>query len=427
MSCWQSRAGGGLPPGAVLVVDEAGMIGTRQLAKLLERVEHADGKLVLVGDHRQLPELEAGGTFRALVRRGLAIELTENRRQREAWERRALDQLRDGEPGTAIAAYVEHKRLHVDDSPAQTRARLVSDWFAASGDGDAVVVAQRRSDVADLNLRARRRLQTAGRLSADELRIGDASFAVGDRVVIKRNDVRLGVTNGERGTVVAIDRDQRLVVRLGDAATALDRDFLSTPTIHGDPPLTHGYAITCHIAQGITVDRAFVLADDRLTSELAYTALSRGRDANHLYLTEHPDRVSAEFAPGSPPEDSAVERFVSALGTSRATSLAIDTGQPDVVDHLAQARHELAAARAARVQLDRSRWRPGRSQERERARHRESIAQKSVDALSRAAAEQRHADRGYVDERSVTDLAARQRDRLIERQLDRGKTRGLEL
>ena len=78
------RPGGGLAAGAVLVVDEAGMIATRQLAKLLDAIEQADGKLVLVGDHRQLPELEAGGAFRALVHRGLAVELTENRRQREA-------------------------------------------------------------------------------------------------------------------------------------------------------------------------------------------------------------------------------------------------------------------------------------------------------------------------------------------------------
>jgi ATP-dependent exoDNAse (exonuclease V) alpha subunit len=422
------RPGGELPAGAVLVVDEAGMIATRQLAKLLEAVERADGKLVLVGDHRQLPELEAGGTFRALVRRGLAIELTENRRQREAWERNALDELRDGDPGSAIAAYVAHERVHASDLPAQTRRQLVADWHRASDAGESVMIAQRRSDVADLNRRARLLLREAGRLGPDEIRIADNWFALGDRVVIKRNDVRLGVTNGDRGTVVAVDGDaQRLVVRLEDTAIALDRDFLGTPTIHGDPPLMHGYAITCHVAQGLTVDRAFVLADERLTREVAYTALSRGRRTNHLYLTEDPDTPSAEYAPSASREGTALARLVGALKTSRATSLAIDAGEPDAADQLALARHELAAARGAVSEFDRSRWRPRRREQRERARQRESIARERVVMLARAAAEQRHADRRFVEERSVAERAASVRDRLVERRLDRGRSRGREL
>jgi ATP-dependent exoDNAse (exonuclease V) alpha subunit len=78
-----NRSGHALPERCVLVVDEAGMVPTRQLAALLDHVEAADGKLVLVGDHHQLPALEAGGAFRGLVQRGLAVELVENRRQAE--------------------------------------------------------------------------------------------------------------------------------------------------------------------------------------------------------------------------------------------------------------------------------------------------------------------------------------------------------
>lgn len=103
--------GARLPDGSVLVVDEAGMAATRQLAALTEAVDRAAGKLVLVGDHRQLPELEAGGAFQGLVRRGLAIELTENRRQVQAWERGALAQLRDGDADDALATYNAHGRL----------------------------------------------------------------------------------------------------------------------------------------------------------------------------------------------------------------------------------------------------------------------------------------------------------------------------
>src|SRR4051812_30470848 len=90
------QRGEGLPERCVLVVDEAGMVPTRQLAQLLVHVARASGKLVLVGDDRQLPAIEAGGAFRGLIQRGLAVELGENVRQANVWEREALDHLRAG-------------------------------------------------------------------------------------------------------------------------------------------------------------------------------------------------------------------------------------------------------------------------------------------------------------------------------------------
>jgi ATP-dependent exoDNAse (exonuclease V) alpha subunit len=110
---------------------------------------------VLVGDHRQLPELQAGGVFRALVARGLAIELTENVRQIHAWERRALDQLRDGRPEPALAAHAKHDRLTVAATGDAARERLVADWVAAGDPNGAVMIARRRAEVADLNTAAR--------------------------------------------------------------------------------------------------------------------------------------------------------------------------------------------------------------------------------------------------------------------------------
>jgi ATP-dependent exoDNAse (exonuclease V) alpha subunit len=85
----------------VLVIDEAGMVGTRQLAHLLTHAHHAGAKVVLVGDIHQLPEIEAGGLFRSLAQRLGAIQLQENRRQRQPWEQQALDLLRTG---NAVAA-----------------------------------------------------------------------------------------------------------------------------------------------------------------------------------------------------------------------------------------------------------------------------------------------------------------------------------
>ncbi len=134
-----------LPDGSVLVVDEAGMVATRQLAALIEAVDRAAGKLVLVGDHRQLPELKAGGAFRGLVRRGLAIELTENRRQVHAWERGALAQLRDGDPDDALAAYNAHRRLVFARPGEDVRDQMVSEWWASQNLDGALMIAYRRS------------------------------------------------------------------------------------------------------------------------------------------------------------------------------------------------------------------------------------------------------------------------------------------
>jgi hypothetical protein len=421
------RPAGGLPQGAVLVVDEAGMVPTRQLVKLLDAVESAEGKLVLVGDHRQLPELEAGGAFRALVQRGLAVELTENRRQREAWERRALDLLRDGRAEPAVAAYVSHGRIHVADTAAGAREWLVADWHAAAHAGDTVMIAHRRSDVADLNRGARELLRNDGALGDTELRLPGGEFAVGDAVVIKRNDQRLGVTNGERGVVTAIDAaGQQLAVRLGKVVVKLDHNFLATRSAHGDPSLLHSYAITCHVAQGLTVDRAFVLADDGLTSELGYTALSRGRHSNHLYLAAHRDDPRAEYAPSPPPERAALERLTVALCTDRGSVLGMDAGRPDLEYELDQSRQELAAASRVRTELERRRWRPGRRESLAEARDRETGVQQRVDTLARVVAEQRHAERPSVDERSVQQRAADQNDRQLERRMQRTRGRGLE-
>jgi conjugative relaxase-like TrwC/TraI family protein len=419
---------GGLPQHAVLVVDEAGMVATRQIAKLLDAVERSDGKLALVGDHRQLQELEAGGTFRALVHRGLAVQLTENRRQREAWERRALDQLRDGQPEAAIPQYVAHERVHISDTSEQTRHQLASDWHAAPANEDVVMIAQRRADVANLSRRARTLRREAGALTGPELIVGDGAFCRGDLVLVKRNEPRLGVTNGERGRVLAVDlARERLVVDIAGVAVTLDRQFLSTPTRHGDPSLLHGYAITCHVAQGLTVDRALVLADPALTSELAYTALSRGRIANHLYLPRRPDDARVEFAPEEPAGGDPVAGLIASVSTSRATILAIDSGTPDEERFLTQAAYELVDAQNERAELEGRAWRPGNRQKLVAAHEREALARDRVELLRRTVAEQRHAHRPFIDERASEQRLGAHRDRIVERGRARGAGRGIEL
>ena len=145
-----------LAAGGVLIVDEAGMVGTRDLAALARAAQDAQAKLVLIGDDRQLPEIQAGGAFRALAETLGAVELREVRRQRETWDRGALDALRRGDVDTFAAAYEQRGRLVIAPSADEARAAMVRAWCDAHAGGETtVMIAHRRRDVAELNARAR--------------------------------------------------------------------------------------------------------------------------------------------------------------------------------------------------------------------------------------------------------------------------------
>ena len=302
----------GLPPGGVLVVDEASIIDTRTLAALLTHTRAAGGTLILVGDPAQLPEIGAGGLFTALTRHPNTIKLTDNRRQAEPWERRALADLRASDPDAAVAAYAAHGRVHT--APADRLAdRVVDDYLhllaesqsnsqgTGPGSGDRVVMlAVRRADVTDLNDTTRARLLESGRLGPDPVTVaaGDRQreYRAGDRVLVTANDHRLGLLNGTRAVITAVrahismmsmhtDDERQITLPVAWAGTHMD-----------------GYAMTCHKAQGATVDTALLYGTGALTREVGYVALSRGRTVNHLYVPDdHDDRVAVVDDDRHPP------------------------------------------------------------------------------------------------------------------------------
>jgi AAA domain/TrwC relaxase len=202
----------------VLVVDEAGMVGSRKLARLLDHAEQARAKVVLVGDDRQLAAIDAGGGFRALRLRLGASQLIENRRQRQAWEREALELVRSGLVEEAVAAYRAHDRVVVAESKPAATLALLQDWWQAWQEAerdpaqDVIVLAGRRAEVDRLNVACQELLAARGRLGPERIRVGDRQLAVGDRVVCGHNALgELGVANGSRGTVTALDPQGRIL------------------------------------------------------------------------------------------------------------------------------------------------------------------------------------------------------------------------
>ncbi|WP_140887404.1 Ti-type conjugative transfer relaxase TraA [Muricoccus nepalensis] len=263
----------------VLVVDEAGMVGSRQLGRVLEAARQAGAKVVLVGDAEQLQPIEAGAAFRAITERIGVAGITEVRRQREAWAREATEQFWRGETREALAAYAERDRVRFSEDRARAKAALVEAWHADRRLGhDRLIMAHTNKDVHDLNALARAERQRAGELGeAADFRAerGARSFATGDRLVFLANSRELGVKNGTLATVERAEAG-RLAVRLDDGRrVAVDQARYAQ--------VDHGYAVTLHKSQGATVERAYVLASGGMNRHLAYVAMSRHRDGAMLF------------------------------------------------------------------------------------------------------------------------------------------------
>lgn len=286
----------------VLVIDEAAMAGIRELETAISTVVAAEGRVVLVGDHHQLPEVTAGGGFAALATdpEATVATLTVNRRQHQAWEIAALAQLRDGHVPAAVDAYRSHGRVVVADDHTAMLAEAVDRWQAARADGrDPVLIAGTNATVRALNDAVRTRLRSHGHLSEPAGTWTGRDFAVGDRVVLRINDYTAATTagaqahvlNGQTATLTA-RTDTGVVVRLDHdhAEIHLGADYL------GAGGLDHAYALTAHRAQGGTWDLAIAVGSDGLYREAGYLVLSRGRHENWLILTRpEVDELDAEL------------------------------------------------------------------------------------------------------------------------------------
>lgn len=318
------RGPGVLGTHTVIVVDEAAMVGTRKLAHLLDHAHAAHAKVVLVGDDRQLPAIDAGGAFTSLAHRMHGTELVDNRRQTQAWERAALAQLRAGDPARAFDSYRAHGRIHHHPDRERLREQLVNDWWAARArQPDSIMIATRRVDVDDLNHRARQRLVATDQIGRDRLIAAGRAFAVGDEILATRNDYRLGVLNGTRATITSIDRSGTIHARRGFNEYEIPRSYVDAGH------LTHGYAMTFHKAQGLTATETFVLADETLDRERAYSGLSRGKERNSLYVSEPADEHTEERHAPEPAND-AVAHARQAIARMKAQSMALEHAGPEL-------------------------------------------------------------------------------------------------
>ena len=317
----------------VLVIDEAGMVGTRQLECVLSHATEAGAKVVLVGDPQQLQAIEAGAAFRSIHERHGGAEIGEVRRQREDWQRDATRDIANRRTGNALEAYRSHGMVHEARTREQARGDLIDRWDRdrqASPDNSRIILTHTNDEVRALNEAARERMRAAGDLG-DEVRVtverGRRHFASGDRVMFLQNERGLGVKNGTLGTIERVS-PQSMTVRTDDGRS-VQFDLKDYNKID------HGYAATIHKAQGMTVDRTHVLATPGMDAHASYVALSRHRDGVDLHYGRD------DFAHQ--------DRLARTLSRDRAKDMASDYERADPIQSYAERRGITFRERVAEI------------------------------------------------------------------------------
>ena len=355
---------------AVLIVDEAGMASTRETARVMAHARTARVKVVAIGDSGQLSSVQAGGWLGSLTERLGSYELREVMRQRDPRERQLLAQVRRGDPAHYLTEKSARRHVHIyigdAQGPGGGEHEAVVAWRerqAACPWGQAVLIVRDNRRRERLNALVRSELKREGRLG-ESVHIGGCDFAVGDRVVARRNDRERAVDNGMRGTVIAVDPTEKdLVVRTdAGAQRRLDAPYVAEH-------LQHAYTLTAHTIQGATVEWAGVVGrPDDFTRNWSYTALSRAREPTELFILDTPserDLDRAEIAPGRNrglgEERTPIARLEAAMRCRDDEDLALDRvdaerarGGSDLEPALARGaitRHSVAELQAERAQL----------------------------------------------------------------------------
>jgi conjugative relaxase-like TrwC/TraI family protein len=277
----------------VLVVDEAGMTDSRQMAMVMRLAQATGAKVVLVGDHKQLQPVGAGATFLRIAQEIGSVRLMQNQRQHAAWERKAVNQMSRGEALSALASYVENDRVAVEKSFEKAVKEVVRRHLLNVGEVGAeraMVIASTHVAVSAINTGIREELKKLGQLKAAkvlETRHAKIELAVGDRIVMCSPGRGRGFENGDSATVQSLGRKGKLEILLDRTGQHITLD---TPSID----LAHGYAMTTHKCQGSTYERATVYLTAQTSREMAYVQASRARESTHFVTSSHHLRTMAE-------------------------------------------------------------------------------------------------------------------------------------
>lgn len=281
---------------SVLVVDEAGMIGTRDFIRLMGAAERAKAKIVFVGDKDQLPSIEAGVPFGAVIRAVGTAELTDITRQKKEWMRTAVRQFAEGDASGALSQYALNDCLHIETGIDEAKARLINAWDIGRTEDlkEIAILAGTRAETRELNALAQARRKERGELGKLSVFHDDTRFMSGDRIQFTDTRTSLGLTNGQFGTIEritpsALKKKTIITVKLDETVRKglFIRNKRVTFTLGEYGAIELGYASTTHKFQGGTVDKSYVLAGGWMQDrELSYVQMSRARELTQVFTTQ---------------------------------------------------------------------------------------------------------------------------------------------
>lgn len=296
---WQAF-GTGLARGTVILVDEASTASTPDLEALRELAAACGGKLVLIGDPRQIGAIGPGGMYAHVTRAIEPARLEVIRRQHREADRELVALVHEGRGSDALDLLRARGRLIVGDDLPSTLGGLLTDWHRDFASGaDAVMIARRNRDVVALNEGARALRSADGGLGSAEVIVGERPFAAGDRVQTRVNAP--GVDNRERWDITAVDAAARRIElrRVGGdgRSVVLGPDYLDSLTPDGHPSLQYAYAVTKFGSQAQTFDRAYPLLDAGANLEQELVAISRGREVANVYVVASSELLDPDLGP----------------------------------------------------------------------------------------------------------------------------------
>jgi ATP-dependent exoDNAse (exonuclease V) alpha subunit len=280
----------------IVIVDEAGMLGSRKMGEILKEIKDKNAKIILVGDSNQLQPIDYGGAFKSLKDRFDSIEMVETNRQKIEWQKSAANLIRSGQTNEALLKYFEHDKLSVDKTHNAAKAKIVKEYLkerALEPNKSRIVMSFYNRDVDHINAMIHNELKNKSEITSSHyFEIEDKNkkiqkkelkeFSLGEKILFTKNSAEFGVKNGSLGTLLEVKDEclkKTLKIKLNDEKT-----------VEIDPQkyksFDYGYAITIHKSQGTTFDSAKVLLTENIDKELFYVAATRQRENLNLYISQ---------------------------------------------------------------------------------------------------------------------------------------------
>jgi Ti-type conjugative transfer relaxase TraA len=273
----------------IVVVDEAGMLGSRQVSAIMDEAHKSGAKVVFVGDPEQLQAIEAGAAFRAVSEKVGCMQMNDIRRQEVGWQKKATINFATSRTSEGLDAYKKHNNIQLFDKKEAAINGLIERWDEfrlQCPNKSQIILGYTRDEVRVLNDKARETRRAHKELGCEhKLNTGRGvrNFSENDRIYFLRNEYnKLYVKNGTLGTIEKINGN-KLTVKLDSSGINNARSISFNLKDYSD--IDHGYAATVHKSQGVTVNRTHVLASPYFDRHTTYVAMSRHREGVDLYYS----------------------------------------------------------------------------------------------------------------------------------------------